>query len=344
MSKYVVSEPSALKFLKANGAVVDENGNVVNDESDYWKKVYDQAEPKVCKYLHADGTIDENPGSSSGADLEDNHQTTIDVSTYNAPVEVTPTQGKDGMKKVTVSLSNMPAGVTMLYAWSDTEGNVSWLDSNTSPIDKTAFENAKFLRFDYNAGTSVTEMHIELGSDIFGGDPFTFTKVSDTVFTINIDGQDIIITRNPAKDVEIWNAPPEVETTKQATIDVSAYDPANKPVITPTAGKQSMGSVEVTLTNIPSGDSTTLYSWTESSSPMSLNISHTPTLQDLNSGKVKILVYNISSQEFVKLTLLEFYETLQFDSVIETADGFELWFDTNQFIFYRNSSEDITLW
>lgn len=37
MSSYKVSEPSALKFLKANGAVVDENGNVVNESSDYWK-------------------------------------------------------------------------------------------------------------------------------------------------------------------------------------------------------------------------------------------------------------------------------------------------------------------
>lgn len=46
MSSYKVSEPSALKFLKANGVVVDENGNVVNDATDYWKKVYDQAEPK----------------------------------------------------------------------------------------------------------------------------------------------------------------------------------------------------------------------------------------------------------------------------------------------------------
>lgn len=149
MSKYKVSEPSALKFLKANGAVVDENENVVNDATDYWKKVYDQAEPKVAKYLHANGTIDENPGSgagvnlednkeieitengeieitpsagkdgmkkvtatvnvSGGADLENNKEVTIDVSTYTEPVEITPTQGKDGMKKATVTLSNIPS-------------------------------------------------------------------------------------------------------------------------------------------------------------------------------------------------------------------------------------------
>lgn len=66
MSSYKVSESSALKYLKANGAIVDENGNVVKDASDYWKKVYEQAEPKVAKYLHADGTIDENPSGSGG--------------------------------------------------------------------------------------------------------------------------------------------------------------------------------------------------------------------------------------------------------------------------------------
>ena len=106
MSKYKVSEPSALKFLKANGAVVDENGNVVNDATDYWKKVYDQAEPKVAKYLHADGTIDENPGSGGGgSDLENNKEVTI---TENGTIEITPTEGKDGMKKVTATV-NVPS-------------------------------------------------------------------------------------------------------------------------------------------------------------------------------------------------------------------------------------------
>lgn len=103
MSSYKVSEPSALKFLKANGAVVDENGNVVNDATDYWKKVYDQAEPKVAKYLHADGTIDENPGSGGGgSDLEDNKEVSI---TENGTIEITPTEGKDGMKKVTATVN-----------------------------------------------------------------------------------------------------------------------------------------------------------------------------------------------------------------------------------------------
>lgn len=48
----------------------------------------------------------------SGADLEDNKTATIDVSTYTEPVEITPIEGKDGMKKATVTLSNIPSGAT----------------------------------------------------------------------------------------------------------------------------------------------------------------------------------------------------------------------------------------
>ena len=49
-------------------------------------------------------------GKSEGgdADLEDNKTETINVSTYTDPVEITPTEGKDGMKKATVTLSNIP--------------------------------------------------------------------------------------------------------------------------------------------------------------------------------------------------------------------------------------------
>jgi hypothetical protein len=53
----------------------------------------------------------------SGADLEDNKTATIDVSTYTEPVEITPTAGKDGMKKATVTLTNIPQGGVTLYAW-----------------------------------------------------------------------------------------------------------------------------------------------------------------------------------------------------------------------------------
>lgn len=42
------------------------------------------------------------------ADLDNNKTATINVSTYTEPVEVTPTSGKDGMKKATITLSHIP--------------------------------------------------------------------------------------------------------------------------------------------------------------------------------------------------------------------------------------------
>ena len=101
--------PEVKKYLLSDGSVVDEDNNLII-KNEYFKKVYDQAVPKVAKYLHSDGTIDENPSGGSGADLENNHQATIDVSTYTNPVEITPTQGKDGMKKATITLDNIPSG------------------------------------------------------------------------------------------------------------------------------------------------------------------------------------------------------------------------------------------
>lgn len=129
---YIKSSPQVKKYLLSDGSVVDENNNLII-KNDYYKKVYDQATPKVAKYLHSDGTIDENPGGS-GADLEDNKTATIDVSAYTEPVEIKPTTGKDGMKKATVTLSNIPSGgVTALYGV--TNENIDFIAYLTSPLN-----------------------------------------------------------------------------------------------------------------------------------------------------------------------------------------------------------------
>lgn len=182
MSSYKVSEPSALKFLKANGTVVDENGNVVSDATDYWKKVYDQAQPKVAKYLHADGTIDENPGSG-GADLEDNKEVTIDVSAYTEPVEVTPTAGKDGMRKATVTLSNISSGAK-LYAWKDESKCAYTLTENPSVGDNVII-NAD--------GHELTELETQ-----------TISFVADNTITFDTyDFGTVTLTRYSDKDIEL---------------------------------------------------------------------------------------------------------------------------------------------
>ena len=90
-----------------------------------------------------------------GADLDNNKAKTIDVSTYTQPVEVLPTSGKNGMKKATITLSNIPSpsGVSTLYAWVSsgyyvytttatptTQDKVFVLDSEGTQIFQTEIE------------------------------------------------------------------------------------------------------------------------------------------------------------------------------------------------------------
>ena len=103
------------------------------------KEFYDQADVIPAKWLMPDGSIvDELPieGAGSEVDLEDNHQTTINVSEYTEPVEITPTAGKDGMKKNTITLLNIPSGVTSVscnYLWGDNDGHFLITDFETVP-------------------------------------------------------------------------------------------------------------------------------------------------------------------------------------------------------------------
>jgi hypothetical protein len=245
-------DPVTDKFKDlATGKTFDKDGNA-------------KLEDNKSFTVDTNGTIIVNPSATydgmkkvtlsvevAGGDLEDNKNATIDVSAYTDPVEVTPTQGKDGMKKVTVSLSNIPAGANMLYAWEMSSNVVCYLDVG---VATTTGNDIKMLNIQQNRS-------IVINSLLFEGD--VYAKVSDTEFTVSYESSGETVTetftRDPTKDVEVWNAPPEVETTKQATIDVSTYDPANKPVITPTAGKQSMAEVEITLSNIPSGGGGNVY-------------------------------------------------------------------------------------
>ena len=68
-----------------------------------------------------------------GADLENNKAETINVSTYTEPVEIEPTEGKAGMKKATVTLSNIPA----IEATKEVTVDVS---TYTEPIEITPTE------------------------------------------------------------------------------------------------------------------------------------------------------------------------------------------------------------
>ena len=81
--------------MKVNGKGVD----VVTD-------ITKNADDEITA-ISINGASQEIAGSS---DIEENKEATIDVSTYTEPVEITPTEGKDGMAKATITLDNIPSG------------------------------------------------------------------------------------------------------------------------------------------------------------------------------------------------------------------------------------------
>lgn len=96
---FVVDLHGAKKFIKVTGAVM---ATAVFGDCDHDVKAIAITEGEV-------------PGV---ADLENNKAATIDASTYTSPVEVTPSEGKYGMKKATITLSNIPSGgSSTLYAF-----------------------------------------------------------------------------------------------------------------------------------------------------------------------------------------------------------------------------------
>lgn len=42
--------------------------------------------------------------------IEETKEVTVDVSTYTEPIEITLTEGKDGVAKIVLTLSNIPTG------------------------------------------------------------------------------------------------------------------------------------------------------------------------------------------------------------------------------------------
>ena len=53
-------------------------------------------------------SFNEAVSGGEGASIEASKSVTVDVSTYTGPIEITPTEGKDGMAKVVITLTNIP--------------------------------------------------------------------------------------------------------------------------------------------------------------------------------------------------------------------------------------------
>lgn len=70
------------------------------------------------------------------AELEANKEVSIDVSNYSEPVEITPSSGKDGMEKTTITLTNISSG----GSGADLEDNkeVTITENGTTIVTPTA--------------------------------------------------------------------------------------------------------------------------------------------------------------------------------------------------------------
>lgn len=131
-----------------------------------------------------------------GADLDNNKTATINVSTYTDPVEVKPSSGKDGMKKATITLSNIPSptGSATAYGWVDTENEV-----------------VQYTNFSVAPETLTNELLLDLGSDYPGVETLdlpgqTYTKISDTSYSINGERFTYTFTRDTTIDFTLWQA------------------------------------------------------------------------------------------------------------------------------------------
>lgn len=140
----------------------------------------------------------------SGAALEDNKTATIDVSTYTEPVEIEPTEGKDGMKKATVTLSNIPSGGgATAYAWKANGASPVYFPISVAPIDKADYlEKCKIGGF---CETSTSAFKI---NSSYASNDDEYLRISDTEFSISYeDGEETItttLTRYALADFTLW--------------------------------------------------------------------------------------------------------------------------------------------
>lgn len=123
-------------------------------------------------------------GGGGGANLEDNKTATIDVSAYTGPVAINPTAGKDGMKKTTVTLSNIPSGGDYnFYCWS-TSGLIVFTVSDTPSIGDNAYKKG------------------EVGdTTVNSSNPYEITAVGEGTITVTNGGQSAVLSRGSAYDI-----------------------------------------------------------------------------------------------------------------------------------------------
>lgn len=167
--------------------------------SDTLVKAIDRSNPMMQNLQLAsrfNKLVEEGGGS---ADLEDNKEVTI---TENGEIEITPSEGKDGMKKVTATVQVAGSGGTVTaYAWSMSNvSNCMYFPIDIAPADKADYlvKCAKGGQCQ-DSGEYFEVMEIATEED-------EYTRISDDSFTVGSgEMETTTLTRNPDKDFILWS-------------------------------------------------------------------------------------------------------------------------------------------
>lgn len=164
--------------------------------SDTLVKVVDRSNP-LMQNLQLAARFNKLIDEGGDADLEDNKAVTINASTYSAPVEVTPTEGKDAMKKTTVTLSNIPSGQVNAYCWGDNDFKF-YTDFSSAPISTPS--DCYILMVDDGLVKKTPWEDV-------GFDDYTYEKVDDSTIKLTLieDPTDVLtLTRLSVNDFVLW--------------------------------------------------------------------------------------------------------------------------------------------
>lgn len=212
--------------------------------------------------------------SGGSVSLEDNAEKTINVKSYTEPVEITPAEGKDGMKKATVTLSDIPQLESNRSATIDVSTYSAPVEiepsSGKDGMEKATVALSNIPQLENGIEETVTEngeVVIE-PSEGYDGVKRVTVNVAVPQETVESNKAETIDVSTYASPVEVTpDSPntvmrkatvslsniPQLENNKAQTIDVSNY---SAPVeITPTSGKDGMKKATVTLSNIPTSES-----------------------------------------------------------------------------------------
>lgn len=185
---FVVDLHGAKKFIKVTGTVM---ATAVFGDCDHDVKAIAITEGEV----------------PSGADLENNKEVEI---TENGEIEITPSAGKDGMKKVTatVNVSGGGGGSATAYAWHLTyedkahpgqlDGGYRYCEFSTPPENLSGFNDSHVVMIDDS------ELNVvKIGDSVF----LTALnyEVVDGVIVYETDSAYNQLTRDATKDFTLWS-------------------------------------------------------------------------------------------------------------------------------------------